>query len=678
MTATYSPEDNKLRLYPVTRLPKDLYDRVKAAGFIWAPKQELFVAPKWTPDREDLLIELCGEVGDEDTSLVDRAAQRAERFEEYSEKRAEDADRAHAGVSAIADNIPLGQPILVGHHSERRARKDAEKIQDGMRRAVKMWETSKYWEDRAQGARAHANYKEHPGVRQRRIKGLEAEKRGMERTLKEVQREYAFWSQETITHEQAFKHCNSSHYCSMCWPLAEYPREKPASQYEGDMSLYSALDNRSGASVATVEQVKARVIPRYEAHLERVSRWILHYNNRINYERAMLQEQGGTAADKFQFEVGGRILRRGSWYVIAKINKREGVVNSVSVFGHFASTVGVDEIQDYEPPKEGVTAKVKKLTATVPICNYPAETVVMFNKYNREREHDPAEKVYEITQAQWDSVIAHQEHKGTQRVAATKTHGAHRLRVLGSFRLRQFGHVTKSQWGFCPVYITDAKRKDPPPPDTEPMPTIVSKEQDINSIRSYVPPVKSEDDLKFDGLKQTLKAGVQVVSAPQLFPTPPELAKRVVELLEFKAGQRILEPSAGTGRLLNAIHEATPLHEWNDLDLVAVEVDRNLANRLDQYTDDVRCADFLECNGDLGLFDRIVMNPPFANGQDIKHIQHATKFLKPGGRLVAICANGSRQKEILEPLAEQWIDLPPDSFKESGTSVNAAIVVIQK
>src|SRR5579859_1596669 len=42
-TATYSPEDNKLRLYSSSRLPKDLYDCVKAAGFKWAPKQELFV-----------------------------------------------------------------------------------------------------------------------------------------------------------------------------------------------------------------------------------------------------------------------------------------------------------------------------------------------------------------------------------------------------------------------------------------------------------------------------------------------------------------------------------------------------------------------------------------------------------------------------------------------------------
>ena len=72
-TATYSPEDNKLRLYASARLDAETYARVKAAGFSWAPKQDLFVAPMWTPEREDLLEELAGEIEDEDKSLVDRA-----------------------------------------------------------------------------------------------------------------------------------------------------------------------------------------------------------------------------------------------------------------------------------------------------------------------------------------------------------------------------------------------------------------------------------------------------------------------------------------------------------------------------------------------------------------------------------------------------------------------------
>ena len=152
MTATYTPEDNKLRLYASSRLDAELYARVKTAGFKWAPRQDLFVAPMWTPGREDLLLELCGEIDDEDTNLVDRAEGRSERFTDYSASRTEDADRAQKAVAAIADGIPFGQPILIGHHSERRHRKDIERIDNGMRRAVKMWDTAKYWTDRAAAA----------------------------------------------------------------------------------------------------------------------------------------------------------------------------------------------------------------------------------------------------------------------------------------------------------------------------------------------------------------------------------------------------------------------------------------------------------------------------------------------------------------------------------------------
>ena len=113
-SATYSPEDNKIRLSASSRLSAEDYARVKAAGFKWAPKQEVFIAPMWTPEREDLALEFAGEIDDEDSSLLDRAEQRAERFEDYSDKRAADAESARKHVASIADGIPLGQPILVG------------------------------------------------------------------------------------------------------------------------------------------------------------------------------------------------------------------------------------------------------------------------------------------------------------------------------------------------------------------------------------------------------------------------------------------------------------------------------------------------------------------------------------------------------------------------------------
>lgn len=268
-TATYSPEDNKLRLYSESRLDKDLYARVKELGFKWAPKQGFFVAPMWTPQRNDILLELCGEIGDEDKSLVERSEERAERFEGYQENRAKDAERAHTGVSAITDNIPFGQPILIGHHSEKHARKDAQRIESGMRKAVKMWETSEYWARRAQGALNHAKYKELPEVRARRIKGLEADKRKQERTKKEAEGFLQAYLSQDIEATK-LKSILSNYGGGL-----NYDNQRALDK--GELSLNDALTMAIKTKQSTISWC---------------NRWIEHYVNRLAYEIAMLDEQG--------------------------------------------------------------------------------------------------------------------------------------------------------------------------------------------------------------------------------------------------------------------------------------------------------------------------------------------------------------------------------------------------
>lgn len=177
-----------------------------------------------------------------------------------------------------------------------------------------------------------------------------------------------------------------------------------------------------------------------------------------------------------------------------------------------------------------------------------------------------------------------------------------------------------------------------------------------------------------------------------IIPQRREVAARMVEIAfengwgvqicaEMNDRCRILEPSAGTGNIVRAIQTANQTDRALSCELHAVEVNPSLVDALKSLLgDDVRCADFLQCNGNLGKFDRILMNPPFENGSDIKHIKHALAFLNPGGRLVAICANGPRQREALLPLVESsggtWEDLPAGSFKEQGTNVNTALIVI--
>jgi protein-L-isoaspartate O-methyltransferase len=573
--ATYSPDDNKIRLYPSARLPRDLYDRVKAAGFSWAPRQEIFVAPMWTPSREDLAVELAGQLDDEDQTLTERAEERAERFEGYQENRARDAEQAHRAVSAIADNIPLGQPILVGHHSEKRARKDAEKIENGMRRAVKMWDTAEYWKRRARGAIMHAKYKERPDVRARRIKKIEADKRKQERTLAECESSVRRWNRNREQIEAG------TMVLTLNYALAVANVDRL--QIWGDLK-----DGK-----ITPEDARAKVLAARARMIAHAQRWIEHYDHRLAYERAMIEDAGGTATDKTGPQAGGGCrcwcspgYGRG-WSFIKKVNRV-----SVTVLDNWGNGGG-------------------NFTRTIP---FDKLTAVM-------------------TRAEVDAARA-----------------AGRL------------HEIDNGLGF---YIDEPAETRDEAKDRIHREAVAAAEE-----RKAAPAATRET---IDAMRESLRAGVQVVSAPQLFPTPPSVAARVIELADIQAGECVLEPSAGTGNLI------APIVGSVDTEILAYEINPALCAQLrakfPSYRVQVREADFLTVTDFQGQYPKIVMNPPFKDGSDIKHIRHALTFLKPGGRLVAICANGPRQQAAFMDDADAWIELPAGTFDH--TNVRAAIVVLR-
>lgn len=588
-TATYSPEDNKLRIYPGCRLDADEFAKVKAKGFKWAPRQQIFVAPMWTPSRFDLCVELAGEVEDEGMTLAERQAERAARFEQYSENRRDDAERARQGVAAIADNIPLGQPILIGHHSEKHARRDAEKIESGMRKTVSLWETSKYWTERAAGALFHAKYKELPAVRARRIKTLEADQRKHFRAREAAEKALAAWTAPDLTHEKAVRLANGFYEANFHMPRKE--GDRPDFQQTPD--AYTCLTGSYPNLYAprTFEEVKARAAIHYPPHIAKANRWIAHFDLRLAYERQMLGESG------------------------------------------------------YVEPK-----KVKR--TLLPICNYRAEGgISVLNEYRRGETNFLPQ--VEMTQAEYAAI--NKDYKGTS-VAADKSHRV-RVAIVKSARVTVFLKDSKThEKPAAPAPAPEAPRELPPAPvphrPTAPRP---------------VDPMAAD----MDAMKQSLKAGVQVISAPQLFPTPPDLARRVIDAAEIQPGQKILEPSAGTGNLLAALSPEARL------DATAIEISPALASNLrTSFPARVLTGDFLSYEpGATMSFPRIVMNPPFENGADIRHIQHARRFLTKGGRLVAICANGPRQRAALMDDAAEWHDLPAGSFASQGTGVNTALVI---
>jgi hypothetical protein len=241
----------------------------------------------WTPSREDLCVELAGEIGDEDTTLVERAEVKADRLEDLSTRRAQDGDRAQNAVHAIADGIPFGQPILVGHHSERHARKDAEKIEKGMRRAVEMWKAAEYWQSRAKGAIRLAKYKERPDVRARRIKGLEASKRKEEKSQQEAEMWLKLWTACSQEQDKKLQAQVALRIAGMCHlNLARKEGDK-----EGHPHTPSAYDALTGSfpslyAPRTLDEVFTAALAAYPRRIEHTQRWIDHYTNRVAYERA--------------------------------------------------------------------------------------------------------------------------------------------------------------------------------------------------------------------------------------------------------------------------------------------------------------------------------------------------------------------------------------------------------
>lgn len=66
----------------------------------------------------------------------DRQAARADRLREWADGRDAKADAAFDSADALAERFPMGQPILVGHHSEAGARRDQDRITANMRRGI--------------------------------------------------------------------------------------------------------------------------------------------------------------------------------------------------------------------------------------------------------------------------------------------------------------------------------------------------------------------------------------------------------------------------------------------------------------------------------------------------------------------------------------------------------------
>jgi predicted RNA methylase len=175
---------------------------------------------------------------------------------------------------------------------------------------------------------------------------------------------------------------------------------------------------------------------------------------------------------------------------------------------------------------------------------------------------------------------------------------------------------------------------------------------------------------------QSATEALSKLQIPGYYPTPPALVAEVMERADIDEGDAVLEPSAGTAALADAATAA-----GGDVDVI--EIDPRLQTYLKAKGHALVATDIMRFVPG-SIYDVVLMNPPFEDGQDALHVRHAYELLRPGGRLVAIMSEGPFFRGARKDAEfRTWLEaLPHETEKRNATfgraTVNVRIVTIDK
>jgi 16S rRNA G1207 methylase RsmC len=179
---------------------------------------------------------------------------------------------------------------------------------------------------------------------------------------------------------------------------------------------------------------------------------------------------------------------------------------------------------------------------------------------------------------------------------------------------------------------------------------------------------------------EQLEAQIRLSNIPGYFPTPEPLVKMMLECADIEDGMRILEPSAGSGAIADAVKAAG----FSSM-LGVCEINYQLHDLLALKGHFVIGRDCLE---DVqAQYHRILMNPPFEKNQDIAHVRAMYDHLTDDGVLVAILSPHFEYAQDrasvdfrawLDEVGANWMEIPAGAFKQSGTQVATRLMIIDK
>lgn len=169
----------------------------------------------------------------------------------------------------------------------------------------------------------------------------------------------------------------------------------------------------------------------------------------------------------------------------------------------------------------------------------------------------------------------------------------------------------------------------------------------------------------------------------QFFETPPDVADWLVMLAGgIHEHDKVLEPSAGRGALVKAIHRSCPDAVVDCYEMMPEN--KELLSGLGGIN--IIGDDFTKST--IGKkYTKIIANPPFSGNQDIRHVRMMYDMLEQGGTLASIT---SAHWEFAEEKTcrdfRQWLEdaggakyeIESGAFKESGTGVRTLAIVIKR
>lgn len=283
---------------------------LKRAGFRWAPSIKAWIVQQ-SRDREAKTwkinaaaeglraagFEVTVTVDDTPRAFADAEADRADRIADRADKMADRAERAaaesearYAAARRELDIIPPGQPILVGHHSERGHRAALKRIDGNMRRSIEKDAKAKHYTRAAAVAGDYTVRRESLPTTLRRIAKLEAEERKTRRDA-----EPCAVSGKRVKPEGQGKTIE----CRLCWASITLGETVP--------------EHGRRISQATADQRLAELA------------------DELSYWRRVVAEQQANGAKVWgpaDFRPGDRVLSWGGWREVLKVNAKSLTVPS--------------------------------------------------------------------------------------------------------------------------------------------------------------------------------------------------------------------------------------------------------------------------------------------------------------------------------------------------------------